>query len=145
MDSAYTIYLERRQKPTFGTCRKRASASFHRWRDQYKWDERAAKHDRELAEKAIAMQIEKQAEDYQTKIDLYVQQSRQLAEQSMGICIAIKAELIKFMKTKPVINNWRDAGTAARLVAMLEAAGVELGGKALHIQPLLEASQQPTD
>jgi hypothetical protein len=150
MDAAYTNYLECCNKETtstakIGSGKKRASSTFHIWRDQFKWDERVAKHDREFAEKAIARQIEKQAEEYQAKIDKYVQQCRQLSEQSMAICLAAKGELIKFMQTKPEISSWRDASTAARLVGLLETAAVELGGKALHIQPLLEASQQPTD
>jgi hypothetical protein len=145
MAAAYTEYIIRCGKAERGAGKKRTSATYHIWRDQFKWDERVAKHDREFAEKAIARQIEKQAEEYQAKIDKYVQQCRQLSEQSMAICLAAKGELIKFMQTKPEISSWRDASTAARLVGLLETAAVELGGKALHIQPLLEASQQPTD
>jgi hypothetical protein len=142
MKAAYHSYMEKRNKVPKGA---KVPGSFDAWREQHRWDDRVIEHDRTDAERAIALRLEREGEEYLSEIQKHQSNMLAASRQSFAVCANAKAALYKFLTSKPEVKTWNDASIAARLIAALEIPALQLASDALLIQPLLDQQNEGVD
>jgi hypothetical protein len=114
------------------------SASFIRWKSEFKWDDRVKLWDASEEEKARDRQRGIDDEVYMSELERFREAQLEAGKIGVAIVLNLKQKLLDWVENHPKIESFSDALTVARIIMAIEMASSEQWAKALHIDLLLQ-------